>query len=151
VQGIDVGVAAGFDKLSNRVTTKASVHKDGTTVHLDYDNVDRRPEVYCLFTEKFSKFLCDSLCFMSQLSVEQHINENNIINPSIVLTNGDITYAWLRRWSGGSLRTSLHPGDKLTFDWRDESHGGGSWNTHAEVPIDDISKARVSISRDWKY
>jgi hypothetical protein len=45
VQGIDVGVAAGFDKLSNRVTTKASVHKDGTTVHLDYDNVDRRPEV----------------------------------------------------------------------------------------------------------
>jgi hypothetical protein len=88
---------------------------------------------------------------MSQLSVEQHINENNIINPSIVLTNGDITYAWLRRWSGGSLRTSLHPGDKLTFDWRDESHGGGSWNTHAEVPIDDISKARVSISRDWKY
>jgi hypothetical protein len=130
VQGLNVGVAVGYDRLASLLTGKASVMKEGTTVSLEYDTQRRNPE----------------------LQVEQYVNENNIVAPAISLKTGDISYSWIRRWTGGYLRSSLHPGDKLAFDWRDETLNGlGAWNTHAEVPIDDISKAKISISRDWKY
>ncbi len=51
----------------------------------------------------------------------------------------------------GRLPAVVIPGDKLTFDWKDESSTGGAWNTHAEVPIDDVSRTKVSVSRDWQY
>lgn len=129
VQGVNVGLSAAFDVLSQKISSTTTVQKDSTALTLHVDTVNRNPE----------------------LSLEQHINENNIVNPTISLTTGDISYGWIRKWAGGSLRSALHPGDKLTFDWKDESSTGGAWNTHAEVPIDDVSRTKVSVSRDWQY
>ena len=88
--------------------------------------------------------------FSTQLSVDHRLDRSNIISPSISLRTGSIKYGWLRKWSGGSLKTSLHPGEKVSFDWRDESETG-TWNTHADIPLDDAKKSKVSISRDWNF
>ena len=97
-----------------------------------------------------SNLLFFHLAFLVQLSVERAIDEQNTLIPSISLLSGSAKYSWLRRWPGGSLRTSLHPGTKLSFDWRD---GGfmGDWITKAEVPFEDPSHSKVTVTRDWKF
>jgi hypothetical protein len=87
------------------------------------------------------------------LSVTRAIDAQNSITPSIAVKSGRLAYAWKRNWMGGSLLTRLHPSGankRVEVEWRDEG-SSGSWVTNAEFPLDSpSSKARISITRDWK-
>ena len=110
VQGVNVGVSAAFDVLSQKLTATTSAQKDGTLLSLRVDTANRNPEVSILFKFCCIKYFLLVLFFILQLSVQQYINENNVVNPTISLTTGDISYGWIRTWKGGLLRSTLHPG-----------------------------------------
>jgi hypothetical protein len=96
---------------------------------------------------------CDSDTLDPVLSVTRAIDAQNAITPSIAIKTGKMAYAWKRTWLGGSLLTRLHPtgpNKRVEMEWRDDGVSG-SWLTSAEFPLDSVtSKARISISRDWK-
>jgi hypothetical protein len=93
------------------------------------------------------------------LSVTRALDAQNEVTPSISLKSGHLTYAWRRRWAGGSLQAKLLPSDpsdrRLELDWADEG-SLGTWNTHADFPLDGAAAAtskpaKITIGRDWKY
>jgi hypothetical protein len=87
------------------------------------------------------------------VSVTRAIDSHNSITLSIAVKTGTLAYAWKRNWLGGSLLTKLHPSGankRVEVEWRDEG-SSGVWVTNAEFPLDSpTSKAKISISRDWK-
>jgi hypothetical protein len=87
------------------------------------------------------------------LSVTRSIDAQNSITPSFAVKSGRLAYAWKRSWEGGSLLTKLHPSGankRVELQWKDEG-ASGVWVTNAEFPLDSTtSKAKISISRDWK-
>lgn len=86
------------------------------------------------------------------LSVTRSLDSQNDITPAISLKTGKLSYAWKRNWLGGSLLAKLHPSaadKRLELEWKDEG-ASGVWTTNAEFPLDDSSKCKISVSRDWK-
>lgn len=88
--------------------------------------------------------------FLPQLEVTQQLDESNSVTPSISLKDGKLKYGYTRKWEGGSLDSTLYPGDKVTVEWSDNS-ATGVWKTKATVPINDVKGSKVSVTRDWKY
>lgn len=121
-------VRAAYDLLKKKISGSTKVTVDSTAVEVCYDNVDKDPV----------------------LSVTHALDSENDVMPSISLKSGDITYGWKRKWTGGSLQSSFHPGDKFAFIWKDEG-SSGTWTTKAEVPVNDAANTKISFNRDWVY
>lgn len=121
-------IAAAYDILKKKVIGSALVDADATKVQVKYDSETKDPV----------------------LSVSRALDEKNEISPSINLRTGETAYGYKRKWHGGSLLTKYFPGDKVTFDWKDEG-ASGTWSTVAEVPLSDTTATKVSFSRDWNY
>lgn len=86
------------------------------------------------------------------LSITRSLDKQNDVTPSISLKTGKLSYAWKRNWVGGSLLAKLHPSaadKRLELEWKDEG-SSGVWTTNAEFPLDNSSKCKISVSRDWK-
>lgn len=83
------------------------------------------------------------------MTVSHKLDSNNAVQPSLSLKDGKVKYGWTRKWEGGSLESTLYPGDKVTLEWDDDS-SNGVWKTKATVPINDMKASKVSVSRDWK-
>jgi len=84
------------------------------------------------------------------LSATQHIRPRETITPSINLSTGKLLYMWRKAYSGGLLAALFRPGESLGLRWVDSSAtGNGVWATQAEIPLSDISKSRMSVSRSW--
>mmetsp|Transcript_103737 Transcript_103737/g.292630 ORF Transcript_103737/g.292630 Transcript_103737/m.292630 type:complete len:262 (-) Transcript_103737:64-849(-) len=84
------------------------------------------------------------------LTVTKAIDDNNEIIPAISLKTGKLTYGYKRKWAGGSVEGVLTPGDKVDLTWEDDG-ANGLWTTKAEIPLEDASQSKVSITRDWNY
>ncbi len=85
-----------------------------------------------------------------QVAVTQKIDDRNSITPSISLKDFSSKFSLLHKLSGGSVRATLLPNDKVTVEWNDES-STGVWKTKATIPIDDVKAAKLSVAYDWKY
>lgn len=86
------------------------------------------------------------------VAVTRPLDAQNEVTPAISLKTGLMSYAWKRTWGGGSLMTKLYPNaanKRVELEWRDVGTRG-VWTTRAEVPLDDSSKLKISILRDWK-
>eukprot|EP01039_Chlorochromonas_danica_P008043 gene8043-8873_t len=117
-----------YNAVKKTFSGTASLEADRTTVDLEYDSVDKSPI----------------------LSVTRALDDFNEITPSIDLRSGDTSYAYKRKWEGGSLKGKLFPGEKVEVEWKDEgSHG--TWSTAVDVPIKDTANTKVSVSHEWKY
>jgi len=127
VQGSKVRTTLGYDLANQKISGKSAITKDDTTVQVAYDTEDADPV----------------------LTISHKLDENNAVQPSLSLKDGKMKYGWLRKWEGGSLETTLYPGDKVTLQWDDDS-SSGVWKTKATVPMNDIKGSKVSVSRDWK-
>jgi len=127
VNGNKVGVNAAYNVAAQTINVETSVAHDDTVVKLSYDTGDRNPE----------------------LRVSQQLNKNNEINPSINLKTGAVKYGWTRRYTGGTIESTLNPADRVVeVDWEDNG-SNGAWKTRANIPIEDLKKTKVSVSRDW--
>ena len=94
----------------------------------------------------------DSTSLDPVVAVSRVLDAQNEVTPSISLKTGTMSYAWRRRWGGGSLLTTVHPNaanKRVELEWSDVGTNG-VWTTRAEVPLDDSSKVKISVSRDWK-
>lgn len=128
VDGWKLNSAAGFNAEKLSVSLSQEVGYGTTAVKIDYD------------TEKHNPVL----------QVTQQLDEFNKIIPSISLRNGKTKYGWKRNWEGGSLDTTIFPGDKVTVEWADVSDSG-VWRTKAAVPVGDLKGTTITVTRDWKY
>lgn len=117
-----------YDVIRKAVRGNAVVEASATRLALNFDSEDVDPE----------------------LSVARKIDENNIVNPSIRLRSGKLTYGFLRKWEGGSVSGRLFPGEKVSVQWKDQG-SAGSWVTTADVPLDKPNETKVSFSREWSY
>jgi hypothetical protein len=97
VEGKNVVINGAYNLLKKCVSGSAELAVDDTIVKLAYDNVDKD----------------------AKLSVSQKIDDNNTLKPSISLKSGDMSYGWLRKWTGGSVDTTYLPGDKVNVEWKD--------------------------------
>jgi hypothetical protein len=127
-KGSKVAATVSYDLMNKKVTGRTSVSKEDTTLELSYDTEAADPV----------------------LEVSHKVNEENTLAPSISLKTGHTKYGWLRKWEGGSLETTLLPGDKVTMEWTDKS-SSGAWKTKASIPVDNVKGSTVTVSRDWKY
>lgn len=127
LSGNKVKVNAGYDLLSKVIKGKASVAIDDATATVSY----------C--TEKKDAIL----------EVAKPIDADNTIIPSIS-QSGAIKVGWLRKWTGGSVKTTFYPDDKVELEWKDQGVNG-VWTTTAEVPLKNHQASKVSFSRDWNY
>lgn len=84
------------------------------------------------------------------LTVTKALDDNNEVIPSISLKTGKLTYGYKRKWAGGSVEGVLTPGDKVDLTWEDDG-SNGLWTTKAEIPLEDASQSKVSVTRDWNY
>jgi hypothetical protein len=128
IGGFTLGLAGKYDMLKRSSEFSTKLSKDETAAEFRY-NTEERDVV---------------------LSVSHDLDTNNALTPKISLTTGDVTYGWTRKWNGGSLASSYHPGDKAEFIWVDQGTGG-IWRTKAQVPLEDPKKTKVSFTRDWQY
>jgi hypothetical protein len=128
VSGNDIGIAASYEVLSQKISAKASVTIDDAIAVLNYNSADQDPI----------------------LSVEKPIDENNSVIPCVSCKTGAINLGYLRRWAGGSLRSTFYPKDKVILEWKDQGTNG-VWTTTADVPLDDTANTKISFSRDWNY
>jgi len=127
IDGRTVDLNLGYDVSSKKISVKGSVAVDDATASLKVDSEARDPE----------------------LSVVYSVDDSNSVKPTVSLKTGAFTYGWTRKWNGGSLETTLYPGDKVTLDWNDNGTNG-VWKTKAVVPLDDAQSAKISVARDWK-
>ena len=157
-----LGVAVGVTGDSRDKVTQVEAQKDAVVA----GNKFSLKAAYDLTRKVVSGFAsCDvqdtllqvDYCSGSQdpvLSVTRALDAHNEITPSISLKTGQLAYAWRRRWAGGSLQAKLLPSDparrRVELEWTDEG-ASGVWTTNAEFPLDDSSKCKISVSRDWKY
>ena len=86
------------------------------------------------------------------IGITKALDSRNEITPMVNLKTGKPTLILLRRWGGGSLKSTLQE-EKASFEWRDDGVGG-AWITTASVPINNdnpSARTKVSISREWFY
>ena len=86
------------------------------------------------------------------LKVNHKLDDKNSVTPKISLKSGAASYGWTRALNGGSVETTYTPGDEAVVDveWKDKGMGG-VWTTKASIPVDDHSKTKLSISREFDY
>lgn len=128
VNGNRLNLGAVYDLIQKKLSTKTSMVVDDTKVELHYDNAEKDPVLH----------------------VSHKLDDTNSVKPSISLKSGAMTYGWNRKINGGTLGTTLHPGDKVEVTWEDNG-ANGVWTTKAEVPLDNTANTKVSFSRDWNY
>jgi len=126
INGKKITLTGDYDLVNKKLDTTASLNLQDTTAEINYNNVDK-----------------DVV-----LAVSHDYDNRNTISPSISLTSGHVTYGWTRKWDGGSLETTYHPGDKAVLEWQDKG-ASGTWKTKASIPVENHANTKVSITRDW--
>lgn len=117
-----------YDMLKKSTDFSGKLSRDDTSAEVTY-NTDDRDVV---------------------LNVEHNLDASNSVEPSISLTTGDVTYGYTRKWDGGALSSTYHPGDRADFKWTDRGTSG-SWVTKASVPLENTKNTKVSFTREWDY
>jgi len=126
VGGNKLLVTADYDVQEKKLSGSSKLTVDDTDVSIAYDNVDKEPI----------------------LAISHKLNSQNTLEPSVSLKDGSMKYGWLRKWSGGSVESTLTPGDKLTVEWKDNG-ANGVWSTRAEIPVHNQANSKVSFAREW--
>ena len=154
--GVAVGVIGDSKNMVTHVETQKDhvMGKNRFSIRTGYD-LGRKVLsglISCDIDNTIVDMSCSSDNLDPLLSVTRALDAQNSVTPSITVKTGKLAYAWKRNWTGGSLLTRLHPSGtnkRVELEWRDEG-ASGVWVTNAEFPLEDSSKARISISRDWK-
>lgn len=128
VGDFNLDLSGKYDMLKKSTDFAGQLSRDDTSAEVTYNTEDR-----------------DVV-----LNVKHNVDDRNTVEPSISLTSGDVTYGYTRKWDGGSLSSSYHPGDRADFKWTDKGTSG-SWVTKASVPLENTKNTKVSFKRDWDY
>jgi len=128
VGGNQLNVKGAYHVLSGKLDVTTEASRDSLTAKVEYDTDDQNPV----------------------LSVSYKLDANNVITPAVSLKNGDLSYRWNRKISGGSLDAKFRPGNALDVEWQD-SASNGFWSTKANIPVNNPEGTKVSFSREWSY
>jgi hypothetical protein len=83
------------------------------------------------------------------MDITHELDDINTFKSTVNLNSRAVRYGWLRKWSGGSVESTLYPGDKMVLDWYDDGRNG-VWKTKAEIPLSDPKNTKLSLIREWK-
>ena len=137
----DVGASADFRLGTGRMSTSATyeVHSNCICGRTRY-SMDGSPLTLEAALNSVDKDLV--------LKVLHGIDKNNFISPTLSLKSRRMSYEWLRKWNGGSVSSTYHPGDSLSVEWKDAG-ATGSWTTRAHIPLDNMADTKVSFGHEW--
>lgn len=93
---------------------------------------------------------CDTDGKAPRIELTKAIDDQNEVSPAFNMATGKLSYGYKRKWSGGSLKAFLSPGDKIDLELKDEG-STGTWKVNTAIPLEDGAKPVVSITRDWNY
>lgn len=117
---------ASYDMLKKSFETTTSLSQEGSSVSVDFNGMDSDPKV----------------------TFSYDIDDRTSVAPSVTGfgNNADVTVT--RKWEGGSLASTVDTDKNLKLTWKDSGVAGG-WTTVADLPLNDRSATKVSLSRDW--
>lgn len=117
---------ASYDMLKKKFEASTSVNVDSATIQVDYNGEDQEPK----------------------FTINYDIDEKTTVSPSVTGVGNSADVTLTRKWDGGSLASKIDLDKNVQLTWKDSGVGGG-WTTVAELPLNDRSATKVSLSRDW--
>lgn len=150
------GFGLGFDANTKDRLTGLQGHKtfnfNGKKVQISsaYDIVKKKFTALSSFHEGDSRLAIKFDGKHPLLSFTRYLEKHSELTPTINMKTGEVQFEYSRKWVGGSLRSIIHPHSKVLLHWKDEGVGG-AWSTTASLPLNDHSKPKVSVSREWSY
>jgi hypothetical protein len=127
--GNSVDFKAVYDVATKKVTADVGTKVDDLTVGVNFNTEDQE----------------------AVLTLSKPLDASNDISPSVNVNTGEVKVGWLRKWEGGSLKTTFAPNDKeVELVWTDNGVNG-AWVTTATVPIENQSATKISFARNWNY
>lgn len=116
--------SATYDLLKQKYQTTTAVTADALKLTVGYGGADPK------------------------ISLEYEIDSENSITPSVTGAgvSADVTYT--RKWTGGSLASTIDSNKNLGLTWKDAGVSG-KWTTTANIPLENRAATSVSLSRDW--
>jgi len=132
VNGNDVTIKGCYRVSDSRLDVEGKVSHDKATAEVTYNTGDED----------------------IGLSLKYDLDESNSPKGSYSTKSGEVAYGWTRKWEGGELDGTYHPGNggRAVLEWTDKGNKG-DWKTRAEVPLanNEIGNSKVTIKREWKY
>lgn len=128
IQDKKLSLSAVYDVLKQKLSSSASLAVDNTKLKIDVDSEKKDPLV----------------------TLSHALDESNELSPSVRVKSGDLSVGYKRSWKGGSILSTFFPGDKVTFEWKDNG-SNGAWTSKASVPLDDLTKTKVTLGHEWTY
>ena len=118
-----------YNLLKKKLASALKVDYAKTSAQMSYDTVDKDPI----------------------LKMTQEIDPYNSFSPWLSFKTSNLAYSWTHILSSGqSVKTTMGPLDKVEIVWKDKG-ASGVWTTKLDVPLNDPSRAKVSLARDWNY
>lgn len=132
IDGNNVELKGVYNVADQKVRANGKVVRDKTTAEVSFNTADED----------------------LQLHLSHELDANNAPKGSYSTKTGEVAYGWTRKWTGGELDATYHPGNggKAVLQWTDKG-SQGDWKTTAEIPLanNEIGNSKVSIKREWKY
>jgi len=112
--------------LKKSFESTTSLNADSATVSVDFNGADKEPRI----------------------TIDYDIDDRTSISPSVTGVGSSADVTLTRKWDGGSIASTVDMDKNLKLTWKDSGVGGG-WTTVADLPLNDRSATKVSLSRDW--
>lgn len=122
-----INLDAAYDFVSSKLSATTSIAHTDFNWRLSIDSVELNPVV----------------------AVTYDIDSKNSITPSIGL-NQESSFEWVRKVEGGSVISSINSDRIIKVDWTDKGNRG-DWHASLEVPVENKSSSKLSVSRDWAF
>ena len=144
------------DKLTEfacRKVQSAFLGADETAIGADYVKEDDKVSFYARYArgDTAAEYRVDSKDLDSIVTISQNIDDENVFSPSLSLKTGDMSFGWLKKWSGGSLQSVLKVGEKLSLTLKEDAKSG-AWVVKADIPVEGSEKkTKIGIVREITY
>jgi len=135
-----------------RKVQSAFLGADETAVGADYLKEDDKLSFYARYArgDTAAEYRLDTKDLDSIVTISQNIDEENVFSPSLSLKSGDLSFGWLKKWSGGSLESKLKVGEKLSLTLKEDAKSG-AWVVKADIPVESGKKTKIGIVREITY
>jgi hypothetical protein len=146
--------ANSVDQLTNiGYATKATVGATKTALSGSYNFLKKKlaASLKVDYKKSSAQVSYDTIAQDPILKLTQKLDSANSVSPTLHLKSLKQMYSWTHTLPpGGSVETTFVPYDKVGIVWKDKG-AGGVWVTKLDIPVEDTSKAKISLGHEWTY
>ena len=117
-------LSAAYNVMSGKTDASLNLAQGDAAIQVDYDTASQEPVLGLTYQM-----------------------DKNTLQPSFNLKTGKVEYGLNRKLDSGSVEATMHPGDNVVIEWKDDG-AKGTWKTKLDYPLNDGS-TKVSFARDF--